>query len=98
MQKSKKPIKISLGDGDSDHSPATNYRLLIPVNDSRSVMKGLKADVVEEWYDGIRLWDKCLMSPDLGGAIAAWYGGWCVDFFSFIFFFLSFTHHTRPST
>jgi len=33
-------------------------------NDDRSVMKGLKADVVEEWYEAIRLWNKCLTSPD----------------------------------
>ncbi|KAH9481695.1 Trimethyllysine dioxygenase [Psilocybe cubensis] len=33
-------------------------------NDDRSVMRGLSADVVEEWYEAIRLWNKCLTSPD----------------------------------
>jgi len=33
-------------------------------NDDRSVMRGLKADAVEEWYDAIRLWNECLTSPD----------------------------------
>ncbi|KIM40595.1 hypothetical protein M413DRAFT_446026 [Hebeloma cylindrosporum] len=33
-------------------------------NDDRSVMRGLSADVVEEWYEAIRLWNECLTSPD----------------------------------
>jgi len=71
-------------------------------NDDRSVMKGLKADVVEEWYEAIRLWNKCLTSPDSeywvqlqpGTAVGAFF----FLFFSFIsFYFLSFAYHLRSS-
>jgi len=59
-------------------------------NDDRSVMRGLKADVVEEWYDAVRLWNKCLTSPDSeywvqlqpGTAVGAFF----FFFFSFYFF------------
>ncbi|KAH9943728.1 hypothetical protein B0H21DRAFT_482294 [Amylocystis lapponica] len=33
-------------------------------NDDRSVMHGLAPGLVEEWYDAIRTWNKCLTSPD----------------------------------
>ncbi|PPQ89345.1 hypothetical protein CVT25_003181 [Psilocybe cyanescens] len=33
-------------------------------NDDRSVMRGLKPELVEKWYDAIRLWNKCLTSAD----------------------------------
>lgn len=74
-------------------------------NDDRSVMRGLKADVVEEWYDAIRLWNECLTSPDSeywvqlqpGTAVGA-----LIVFFKNLYFllsfFLSFTHHTQSST
>ncbi|EMD33487.1 hypothetical protein CERSUDRAFT_118069 [Gelatoporia subvermispora B] len=33
-------------------------------NDDRSVMKGLKPGIVEQWYDAIRIWHKLLTSED----------------------------------
>ncbi|KAF9561975.1 Trimethyllysine dioxygenase [Agrocybe pediades] len=33
-------------------------------NDDRSVMNHISPDLVEKWYDAIRLWNKCLTSPD----------------------------------
>ena len=61
-------------------------------NDDRSVMRGLKADVVEEWYDAVRLWNKCLTSSDSeywvqlqpGTAV----GALIFLIFSFYFFYL----------
>ncbi|KAF9484366.1 Trimethyllysine dioxygenase [Pholiota conissans] len=33
-------------------------------NDDRSVMNHLAPELVEKWYDAIRLWNQCLTSPD----------------------------------
>ncbi|KAG5634902.1 hypothetical protein H0H81_000373 [Sphagnurus paluster] len=33
-------------------------------NDDRSVMNRLEPQLVDEWYNAIRLWNKCLTSPD----------------------------------
>lgn len=62
-------------------------------NDDRSVMRGLKADVVEEWYDAVKLWNKCLTSSDSeywvqlqpGTAVGA-----LISFIPFYFFISSF--------
>ena len=71
-------------------------------NLDRSVMRGLKPDMVEEWYDAMRLWHECLTGPDsvywvqlqpgmVVGALMIFF------FISFVFFSLSLTHCTQSS-
>lgn len=47
------------------HNPITQELIQVRWNnDDRSVMNHLSPDVVEKWYDAIRLWNKYLTSAD----------------------------------
>jgi len=51
---------INLGQGDrSNDVVQIRYN-----NDDRSVLKDLKSEELEDWYDALRLWDKYLKSTD----------------------------------
>jgi trimethyllysine dioxygenase len=49
----------SAGDGDFGELVQVRWN-----NDDRSVMSGLDAAMVEQWYAAIRAWDALLKSPD----------------------------------